>query len=148
MVTTPAADHVVSASGAVYPRGDDGANVVIGGRLREGFWALPKGSPIADETLEATALRQGREETGLDVAIEKPVGALLYEFTGPQGRRYDKRMQHFLMAPTGGQLEAHDAAFDAVRWASIEEALGLLRYPNEREIVRKAARLIGARGSV
>ena len=148
MVTILAADHVVSASDVVYRRGGDDADVVICGGLREGLWAMPKGSPIADETLEATALREVREETGLDVAIEEPVGDIRYEFTGPQGRRYDKRMQHFLMAPTGGQLEAHDAAFDAVRWASIEEALGLLRYPDEREIVRKAARLIGARGSV
>ncbi len=147
MVTAPRAEHVVSAGGVVYRRGVRGAEIVICGRVREGLWALPKGSPMADETLEATALREVREETGLDVAIEEPVGDIRYEFTGPHGWRYDKRVQHFLMVPTGGQLEAHDAEFDAVRWAPIEEALRLLRHPNEREILRKAARLISERAS-
>ena len=95
MVTTPGADHVVSAGGVVYRRGDDGADVVICGRLRKGLWALPKGSPIADETLEATALREVREETGLDVAIEEPVGDIRYEFPGPHGWRYDSGCSAF-----------------------------------------------------
>jgi hypothetical protein len=49
------------------------------------------------------------------------------------------------MVPTGGSLACHDSEFDAVRWFPVEEALRLLRYPNERDIVRRAVRLIGER---
>jgi 8-oxo-dGTP pyrophosphatase MutT (NUDIX family) len=139
------ARRVVSAGGVVYRHGKDGTEVVVCGRTSEGLWALPKGSPMDGETLEVTALREVQEETGLLVAIDDTVGSIQYRFTGPDGTVYDKRVWHYLMRPTGGNLEAHDVEFDAVRWASAEEALRLLRHPNEREIVRRAVRLIQER---
>jgi hypothetical protein len=54
-------------------------------------------------------------------------------------------VEHHLMSPTGGSLAQHDGEFDVVRWASVEEALRLLSYPNERAIVRKAVRLLQER---
>lgn len=137
----PRRQHVVSAGGVVYRRGD-GIEIVICGRTREGFWALPKGSPQPGETLAATALREVQEETGLVVAIQDTVGDIRYHFIAPDGKGYDKRVVHHLMTAVGGNLSAHDAEFDAVRWVPAEEALRLLRYPNEREIVRRAVRLI------
>ncbi len=144
MVSKPSTrrEQVVSAGGAVYRHGPEGIEVVLCGRTREGLWALPKGSPQPGEALEHTALREVEEETGLAVAIEDGVGSIRYQFAGPDGTGYDKRVEHYLMAPTGGSLAAHDGEFDVVRWAPVEEALRLLRYPNEREIVRKAVRLI------
>lgn len=147
MVTVPRSKHVVSAGGVVYRHGDAGIEVVICGRSRVGLWALPKGSPADGETLQSTALREVEEETGLSVQIEAPIGDIQYEFNGPDGTRYDKRVEHYLMRPIGGSLEAHDGEFDVVRWVSVEEALRLLRYQNERDILSKALRLIRERGS-
>ncbi len=137
-------EHVVSAGGVVYRHGRHGIEIVLCGR-REGLWALPKGSPEPGERLGRTATREVEEETGLRVAIQESVGAIRYQFTGPDGRHYDKRVEHHLMVPTGGSLTCHDSEFDAVRWFPVEEALRLLRYPNERDIVRRAVRLIGER---
>jgi len=138
-------ERVVSAGGVVYRRGRDGIEIVLCGRTREGLWALPKGSPEPGESLGGTAVREVREETGLSVAIEESVGTVRYQFRGPDGTRYDKRVEHHLMVPTGGSLAAHDVEFDAVRWVPVEEALRLMRHPNEREIVRRAVRLIQKR---
>lgn len=143
--STARSEHVVSAGGVVYRRGRRGIEIVLCGRRREGLWALPKGSPEPGETLERTAVREVEEETGLSVAIQESVGSIRYQFTGPDGRRYDKRVEHHLMAPTGGSLGRHDGEFDAVRWLPVEEALRLLRYPNERDILRRAVRLIRKR---
>ena len=137
--------RVVSAGGVVYRRSERGIEIVLCGRRDEGLWALPKGSPHADESLERTALREVEEETGLQVAIEKSVGSVRYHFLGPDGTYYDKRVEHHLMVPTGGSLSDHDGEFDEVRWFPVEEALRLLSYPNEREIVRRAMRLIEER---
>lgn len=137
---------VVSAGGVVYRQGEHDIEIVLCGRPSEGLWALPKGTPEPGETLEHTALREVREETGLSIAIEAPVGEIRYQFTGPDGERYDKRVEHHLMSPTGGSLAQHDGEFEVVRWASVPEALRLLSYPNERAIVRKAVRLLQERG--
>lgn len=89
-----------------------------------------------------TALREVREETGLSVAIEATVGVIRYHFTGPDGTDYDKTVEHHLMTPIAGSLDEHDAEFDEVRWVLVETALQMMRYPNERDIVRKAVQLI------
>ena len=136
---------VVSAGGVVYRRGRHGIEIVVCGRRRDSLWALPKGSPHPGEELEGTATREVEEETGLSVAIEEPIGSIHYRFTAPDGTRYDKRVDHHLMVPTGGRLEDHDGEFDAVRWVALEEALSLLSYANERKIVRQAARLLKER---
>ena len=143
--STPDRQRVASAGGIVHRAGRHGIEIVLCGRLREGLWALPKGSPEPGESLQRTAVREVKEETGLAVAIEQSVGSIRYEFTGPDGTSYDKRVAHYLMAPVGGSLTSHDVEFDAVRWVTVEEALRLLRYPNERAIVRRAARLIQER---
>lgn len=135
----------MSAGGVVLRRGREGIEVVLCGRLREGLWALPKGSPKPGEALERTAVREVEEETGLKVAIQESVGTVRYQFSGPDGTRYDKQVKHHLMVPTGGSLASHDGEFDAVRWVPAGEALRLLRYPNERDIVRRAVRLIRER---
>lgn len=137
--------QAVSAGGVVYRRGTRGIEIVLCGREREGLWALPKGTPEDGETLEHTALREVREETGLDVTIERPVGSIQYAFTKPDGTHVDKRVEHFLMAPEGGSLDGHDAEFDIVRWVPVDEALHLMRYPNEKDIVRRALRLLSER---
>lgn len=144
--TTARIQHVVSAGGIVYRRRRHVIEVVLCGRLSEELWVLPKGSPEQGERLERTATREVEEETGLRVTIQERVGSIRYQFSGPGGRRYDKRVEHHLMVPAGGSLSHHDREFDEVRWFPVEEALRILRYPKEREIVRRAVRLIEGRG--
>ena len=138
--------RAVSAGGVVYRKGRDSIEIVLCGRRREELWALPKGTPEPGETIEGAARREVREETGLEVAIERVVGSIRYRFTAPDGTIYDKRVEHHLMTPVGGDLAAHDAEFDDVCWTGLEEALNLLSYPNERAIVQRAARLIDGEG--
>lgn len=136
---------VFSSGGVVYRLGRDGIEIVVCGRTREGLWVLPKGSPVDGETSTETALREVREETGLSVAIEGNVGSIRYQFSAPDGTEYDKTVEHHLMVSVAGSLTEHDAEFDAVRWVRVDEALRLMRYPNERDIVRRAVRLIQER---
>lgn len=105
-------------------------------------WTLPKGTPSNAESVEQTALREVTEETGLDVRIVAPVGAIDYFFT-QDGARVHKTVHFFLMEPTGGSLEAHDHEFDDVRWVPLDEARTLLTYPTERQILEQALEVAG-----
>lgn len=117
--------------------------IVLVRRLSPPLWALPKGTPDAGETIEETALRETREETGLQVEIEEPIDAIRYFFVRGS-TRFHKTVHFFLMRPVGGSLEQHDHEFDEVRWLQIEEALELMTYPTERRVVEQAARMLAA----
>ena len=97
-------------------------------------WTLPKGTPNSGETHEQTALREVAEETGLEVRIVAPVGAIEYFFT-QDGQRIHKTVHYFLMEPIGGSLEVHDHEFDEVRWMPIDEARRADELPDGAQIV-------------
>lgn len=132
----------VSAGGIVWRREGDVVEVVICGRNGDRTWGLPKGTPDPGETLEQTARREVEEETGLEVSIGQRVGAIDYWFVAG-GYRIHKYVHHWLMEPTGGSLEDHDIEFDVVRWVPVDEAMTLLTYKGERQLLASAARLLG-----
>lgn len=102
------------------------------------LWALPKGTPDSGETIEETALRETREETGLRVEIEAPLRSIRYFFVRGT-TRFHKTVHFFLMRPVGGALEEHDAEFDEVRWMDLDEALATMSHATERSVVEEAA---------
>jgi 8-oxo-dGTP pyrophosphatase MutT (NUDIX family) len=139
--------NTVSAGGVVYRRSQDGLEIVLCGRTGPGTWSLPKGTPNAGESIEETALREVREETGLRVELEEPLGNINYWFThAPDDARYHKTVHFYLMAVRGGSVDFHDPEFDTVRWFSAQEALDVMTHPNEATVVRRALDALAERG--
>ncbi len=93
--------------------------------------------------MEETAVREVREETGLEVKLESPIASINYWFAGrDREARYHKTVHFYLMVAVGGHPDHHDPEFDVVRWFPFDEALKALTYPNEVEVLRQAAQLI------
>ena len=133
--------RATSAGGVVHRTAPARTEVALVHRLKPALWALPKGTPQAGETLEETALRETREETGLEVEIEQPISSIRYFFV--RGRtRFAKTVHFFLMRPVGGDLSLHDHEFDEVLWWPLEEAIELVTYPTERSVLERAAALL------
>ncbi len=106
-------------------------------------WSLAKGTPDAGETLEETALREVREETGLDVEMQASIKSIDYWFADRGGdARYHKTVHFYLMVPVGGDTSLHDPEFDVVEWFPSERALEVLQYANEVDVLRRALELI------
>ena len=130
------------SAGGVVIRLDHGeVQVVLCGRNAPLLWCLPKGTPSEGETIQQTALREVREETGLDVVLRFEVGHIEYWFGKPSVRVH-KRVYFYLMEPTGGTTERHDVEFDKVTWFPASKALEMLTYPNETFILGKAIEMV------
>jgi len=114
--------------------------------VEEVRWSLAKGTPDAGETMEETALREVREETGLDVEMQAPIKRIDYWFADRIGDvRYHKTVHFYLMLCVGGDTGLHDPEFDVVEWFPSERALELLQYANEVDVLRQALELISVR---
>lgn len=143
MNAKPRVENPVSAGGVVYQRNGDQLETVLCGRSQPVRWSLAKGTPDEGETLEQTALREVREETGLEVEISGNLGSIDYWFAGREKNvRFHKTVHFYLMVPVGGSTEQHDPEFDVVQWFKTEEALDLLAYPNEVNVLQRALTLI------
>ncbi|MFQ6027384.1 MAG: NUDIX hydrolase [Dehalococcoidia bacterium] len=142
----PRIEEPVSAGGIVYREVDGKIETVLCGRDLPVRWSLAKGTPDPGETMEQTALREVREETGLEVEIQEPIKSIDYWFADREGAvRYHKTVHFYLMVPIGGDTDQHDPEFDVVQWFPSEEALHTLAYANEVEVLRRALELIGQR---
>ena len=130
--------RATSAGGVVHRSVEGRTQVILVHRRAPVLWALPKGTPDSGETIEETALRETREETGLEVEIEEQLRSIRYFFVRGS-TRFHKTVHFFLMRPIGGSIDAHDAEFDEVRWVDLPEAIALLNHATERSVVEEAA---------
>jgi 8-oxo-dGTP pyrophosphatase MutT (NUDIX family) len=138
--------RATSAGGVVHRTVDRRHEFLLVHRRSPRLWALPKGTPDAGETIEETALRETREETGIAVEIEAPLRSIRYFFVRGS-TRFHKTVHFFLMRPVGGSIDEHDAEFDEVRWTDGHEAVALLTHATERSVVEQALDLLGEAGA-
>ncbi len=110
--------------------------------------ALPKGLVGAGETPEQTALREVREETGLETTLVGKLGDIKYVYTRSWagGERVFKVVSFYLLRYGSGKLgeigpemriEVHRA-----EWIPLEDATRQLAYKGEREMAAKALEYI------
>lgn len=132
-------ERVTSSGGLVFRR--------VNGQLQvalvsvHGVWLLPKGIIEPGETVEEAALREVKEETGLEGEIVKKLGKTNYDFI--RDKHYFKTVHFFLLRYTGGSKYNHDSEVDKVKWFSPLKALQVLIHNSERGIVRKAIKILG-----
>ena len=138
--------RATSAGGVVYRHVDGRIQVALAHRRNPTLWALPKGTPDSGETVEETAVRETREETGLQVEIERQLSSIRYFFVRGS-TRFHKTVHFFLMRAVGGSPDEHDHEFDEVRWLDIPEALALMTHATERSVVEEAATMLAAADS-
>ena len=130
--------RIVSSGGVIFRAIDGRFEIALISRGR--VWCLPKGLIEHGETAEETALREVREETGLEGVIVDKIGRINYHFY--RGKRYSKTVHFFLLQFVGGSVSDHDYEADSVKWFSTSEAVRLLTYVNERRICRKAEKIL------
>jgi 8-oxo-dGTP diphosphatase len=111
---------------------------------REGIWALPKGRIDEGESAAETAVREVREETGVEGRLVEKLGDVRYVYTArwAGGERIFKVVSFFLLRAGRGRIGEIDDAMRIevaeARWLPLDEAPRLLTYGGEREMAAKA----------
>lgn len=123
----------------VRPRRDD----------RKVVWALPKGLIDPGERGAETAVREAREETGLQATLERKLGDVRYVYTW-EGERVFKIVSFFLLRATGGRIgdlpPGMEIEVSEARWIPLDDAAGALSYRGEQEMAAKAAAALAGEG--
>ncbi len=145
-----------SAGGVVFRRAADaeplqdtgagtdplaGVEIALVGRPQLDIWVLPKGTPHPGESVEDSALREVREETGLITQIVNKAGSIHYTFSR-DGTRFNKEVFHYVLEATGGDVSLHDAEYEEARWFPLAEAHRRLTFRNEVDLLERAEPLI------
>jgi ADP-ribose pyrophosphatase YjhB (NUDIX family) len=127
--------------GIVAWKGDRVLLVRRGRAPRRGEWSIPGGGQDLGETVFQAAIREVLEETGLTI---RPTGIITVVDSILKAE--DDRIRfHYTLVEiaaewvSGEPVAASDA--EAVRWATVEEANGLIAWDETRRIIAEAARL-------
>jgi 8-oxo-dGTP pyrophosphatase MutT (NUDIX family) len=132
--------------GGVVVRGTECIVIVPTRRAAGGVQvlALPKGHPEGDETPADAAVREVREEAGVEATVREKLGDVRYWYQR-DGLRISKTVTFFLLDYVAGEPDDHDHEVEYARWMGLDEAAHSLTYKGERDMAGRA--LLRARPS-
>lgn len=110
-------------------------------------WVFPKGligDTNKDEKKEETAIREVKEECGVDAKIVKLLTPVTYWYQW-DGEKRKKTVYYFLMDFVDGDITKHDDEMEAVEWLPVEDVLKRLTYPSDKKVWEEARKLIANR---
>ena len=124
----------MAAGGVVHRENGDGKRkFLLVHRPRYDDWSLPKGKLNRREGFLEAALREVREETGIQGNRPVDVGSVGYETDA--GNRKVVRWWHMEMV--GGKFRPNREV-DDIAWLTLEKATDRLVYTNDRKVLIRA----------
>jgi 8-oxo-dGTP diphosphatase len=122
----------VQAAGGIVVRA---GLVLLVHRPRYDDWTLPKGKLDAGESFEEAALREVEEETGVRAALKAELPST--EYHDNKGR--PKLVRYWRMEVDDDPGFEPNDEVDAVRWVTPSEAVALLTYERDADVLAALA---------
>jgi 8-oxo-dGTP diphosphatase len=135
----------ISAGGVAFRRIDTELQIAVVSVKPSLRWQLPKGIVDPGETPEFTAVREVREEAGIETELLRLIETIEYWYQRVQyGQRirYHKFVHFYLLQYQSGDVANHDHEIEESRWVSFEDALEMLEFKSERGVVEKAREIL------
>ncbi|MFT9848628.1 NUDIX hydrolase [Aneurinibacillus sp. REN35] len=136
----------VSAGGVVYRKMKDNRIelMIIEDRYLKA--SLPKGKQEKGESMEETALREIREETGIEGKVVQPLETIYYNYYNPKLGAVKKEVHYYLVEALAGKLVPQLEEIHTVAWMTPEAAWEKQTkngYQNNISVLAKACELLG-----
>ncbi len=126
----------VSSGGIVYRKLGDKIEWLITQHSQHKGWVFPKGligDTRNDEKMEDAAIREVKEEGGVDAKIVSPQPIKTNYFYFFKGTRISKTVYYFLMEYVSGDPKDHDWEMCDARFTSVDEVREILTYKSDKE---------------
>jgi 8-oxo-dGTP pyrophosphatase MutT (NUDIX family) len=141
-MTRARAQRETSAGGVVYRLHDGHALFLL---IRDSYqnWGFPKGHLESGERAEDAAVREVREETGIDdLALRGQIETIDWYFRF-RGQLIHKVCHFYLMETTQASTNPQQAeGITACRWVSYDDARSAISYANARKVLARAHEMI------
>lgn len=128
-----------SCGAIVYRKFHGNTELLLIKNANGGHWSFPKGHVEENETEEETALREIKEETGIDVVIDKN---LRYVITYIPKKDITKDVVYFIAKAVNYNYTPQEEEVSRIKWVEINHANTILSYDNDRQLVGKAKSII------
>jgi len=135
----------ISAGGVAFRRQDSDLEIAIVSVKPKLRWQLPKGIVDPGESPQVTAVREVREEAGVETDLIKLIETIEYWYRSTKdGKpvRFHKFVHFYLLEYKSGDVSNHDHEVEESRWVNFDEAMEMLEFKSEREVVEKAREMI------
>ena len=129
-----------SAGGVVFKKEQNKVFILVSQHSQHHGWVFPKGligDHIKEEKKEDTAVREVKEETGIDAKILKPLSPVTYWYVF-EGEKIRKTVYYYLMEFLGGDFKQRDHEMENVEWLLPEEIEERLTYKSDKEVWQEA----------
>ncbi len=104
---------------------------------KKAYWGFPKGHIDKGEKSDTAALREIKEETGIEAEIVKKLGDSQYIFTR-NGEKIFKLVVYYLLKYKSGEIQPQELEVLEVKWFEPAEAMELLSFKKDKEFLVKA----------
>jgi 8-oxo-dGTP pyrophosphatase MutT (NUDIX family) len=138
----------ISAGGVAFRWADSQPEMVIVSVKPKLRWQLPKGIVDPGESPEVTAVREVKEEGGVETERLGLIETIEYWYRSVKNGkpvRFHKFVHFYLLEYRGGDVSNHDHEVEEARWVRFDEAVEMLEFKSEREVAEKAHAMIQAR---
>lgn len=134
-----------SAGGVAFRKRGKRIDVALISVGENNRWQLPKGTVDKGESPEAAAIREVREEAGIDTELIERIDKVEYWYVFNQDGqrvRYHKFVYFYLLRYKSGSVTDHDDEVNEARWVNIDNAISSLAFDNEKKILEKAKEML------
>lgn len=128
-----------SCGAVVYRKHHGNTEILLIKHINGEHWSFPKGHVEQGESEIQTALREIKEETGIDVMIDPTFRETV---TYSPKKDTQKVVVYFIAKAKNHGFVPQAEEISEIRWADIGHAVQMLSYENDRNIVNKAKQAI------
>lgn len=128
-----------SCGALVFRRFHGNTELLLIKHANGGHWSFPKGHVEAGETETETALREIKEETGIDVIID-PSFREVISYSPKKDTQKD--VIYFIARAQNYDYSPQEEEIAQIKWVEINRAHTILTYDNDKQLVNKAKQII------
>lgn len=133
----------ISAGGIVFKKTKKGVLWLIVQHSHHKGWIFPKGltTDHSGENFEKTAVREVKEEGGIEAKIIAKIETPLTYWYVFKGEKIKKTAWFFLMEYVSGSEKDHDFEVQDAKWLTTDEVKETLTYPSDKKVFEEAVRV-------